>query len=187
VRGGKNDNKGCPGAGKPLESSDFFILKKLSVTSESDKENTRSGSSRQKALRVGYGGTLHQRLGRNDGAPVSVWSFSVDPGFKDDDRRVWVSHTEPETVYVTSGRFHYSMVSPDGAIRDEITIKAGDLLFVAPGTYHRGHCVGDEKYEGLVFTGKGLDSELESTFTEESRLIGAKRRRLRKNGQSTAR
>jgi hypothetical protein len=79
------------------------------------------------------------------------------------------------------------MVSPDGAIRDEITIKAGDLLFVAPGTYHRGHCVGDEMYEGLVFTGKGLDSELESTFTEESRLIGAKRRRLRKNGQSTAR
>lgn len=163
-----------------MESSDFFILKKLSGTSESRK-NDRGRSPKEKAARVGYGGTLHQRLGRNDGAPVSVWSFSVAPGFRDDDRGVWVSHKEPETVYVTRGKFHYSMISLDGSIRDEITIRAGDVLFVAPGTHHRGHSVGDEKYEGLVFCGKGLDSELESTFTDDSRLVGARGRRKKKN------
>jgi quercetin dioxygenase-like cupin family protein len=140
--------------------------KKTDGKRSEDENDHVLGKPKPKKALSGSLATELIRVGKKDGAPVSVWNFSVTRGPQVDEREMWVSHPDPETVYVLSGRFHYEMVTPDCKSRSEFDVGPGDVLYVAPGTYHRGRSVGAEAYTGIIFTPKAFEKSQDHIYTE---------------------
>jgi uncharacterized RmlC-like cupin family protein len=161
-----------------LKESDFVILKKREATRGSDKgteaasdfDPTDSTQHRKSTLAAEA-----LRLGKEDGANVSIWDFSVTTKPDHFEKALWASHPDIEIVYVLSGRAHYSMISPNGKRRKDFDVGAGDVLYVAPGTHHKDYVIGDEPYRGIVICPQPIKRLLKQIYTESSRLPAARK------------
>jgi mannose-6-phosphate isomerase-like protein (cupin superfamily) len=163
-----------------LKESDFVILRKKDSNKKKkgsdshageapDFDPTDSAQHRKSTLAAEA-----LRLGKEDGAKVSIWDFSVTTKPDDFEKALWASHPDIEIVYVLSGRAHYSMISPDGKKRKDFDVGAGDVVYVAPGTHHKDYVIGDKPYRGIVISPKPIKRLLKQIYTESSQLPAAR-------------
>lgn len=138
-----------------MKKSRFVIVKRININSLKGGVRLRGGKtsrSRKTGTQAKTPPVTIPYLNSDDGARLYAGFFSAPPGYKSDDKGVWVSHREPEVSYVFSGRYRYQLVSPTGQNRKELIVSTGDLVYLAPGTYHRGRVLGRESFTGIEFS-----------------------------------